>query len=100
MVEQLDGAFHPGSAATPNLRRRTSEILAAGQIFCSVEADEEYIEHAIEALGEDIWLFSTDCPHSGTPWPDGVAMITERSELPESAKLLGENAKQFLPRLA
>lgn len=102
MVEQLDGGFKPRSAMTPNLKRPASEILAAGQVFCSVEADEEYIDHAIESLGEDLWLFSTDYPHSGTPWPDGVTMITERDNISERAKikLLGENGKKFLPRLA
>lgn len=101
MIEALDGGLRPGSPMTPNLKRKPSEVLAAGQLFCAVEADEEYIEHAIESLGEDVWLFSTDYPHSGTPWPDGVSMITERTELAESAKikLLGENGKRFLPRL-
>jgi len=76
--------------------------VAGGQLFCSIEADEGQLEHAVEDLGEDIWLFTTDYPHPGTPWPDGVPMITERTGLSENAKvqMLGENAKRFLPRLA
>ena len=47
-------------------------------------------------------MFTTDYPHSGCPWPDGVPMITERKGLAESAKVkwLGENAKRFMPSLA
>lgn len=101
-VEHLDDGFKPGSAQTPLLKRKPSEIVASGQLFCSVHPTETLIEHAVEDLGEDIWLFTTDYPHQGTPWPDGVSMITERTGLSEKAKvkMLGENAKKFLPRLA
>ena len=60
-------------------------------------ADEEHIDYAVEALGEDIWLFSTDYPHGGTCWPEGVPLITERP-IAESAKLkmLGGNAERFM----
>jgi uncharacterized protein len=102
MIEKLDDGFRPGSSSTPLLKRKPSEIVASGQFFCSVEAEEEHLGYAVETLGEEIWLFSTDYPHPGTPWPDGVPMIAERTELSESAKvkMLGENATRFLPRLA
>jgi predicted TIM-barrel fold metal-dependent hydrolase len=76
-------------------------VIAEGRLFCSVDAGEEYLEHAVDVLGEDIWLFSTDYPHPGTTWPNGVPLVTETG-LSESAKIkiLGENAKRFLPRLA
>ena len=100
LVEKLD-SYRPGSARTPNLKRTVSEIVAGGQLFCSIDADETQIEHAVEDLGEHVWLFTTDYPHPGTPWPDGVPMITERTGLSEGAKLkmLGQNAERFLPRL-
>jgi predicted TIM-barrel fold metal-dependent hydrolase len=102
LVEKLDDGYAPGSAQAPFLKRKPSEIVAGGQLFCSIESDETQIEHAVEDLGEHIWLFSTDYPHNGTSWPHGVPRVTEREGLSESAKvkLLGENAKRFLPRLA
>jgi len=101
-VEKLDDGYSPGSAQTPLLKRKPSEIVASGQFFCAVHPKEKLIEYAVEDLGEDVWLFTTDYPHQGTPWPDGVRMITERTRLTESAKvkMLGGNAKRFLPRLA
>ena len=101
LVEKLDDGYHPGSAHTPRLKRKPSEIVAGGQLFCSIEADEGLLEHAVKDLGEDIWLFTTDYPHPGTPWPDGVPMITDRAGLSETAKvkMLGENARRFLPAL-
>jgi predicted TIM-barrel fold metal-dependent hydrolase len=101
-LEKLDDGYEPGSASTPFLKRKPSEIVASGQLFCSIEVDETQLEHAVDELGEHIWLFSTDYPHGGTFWPEGVARVTEREKLAESAKqkLLGENALRFCPRLA
>ena len=101
LVEKLDDGFKPGSAATPKQKRSASEIVAGGNLCCSIEVDEQHVGYAIETLGEQPWLFSTDYPHSGSPWPDGLA-IAARQPIPESAKiaLLGENAKRFLPQLA
>jgi len=100
-VEKLDDGLHPGSPQTPYQKRTPSEIVASGQLFCSIEPDEEHIAYAVEELGEHLWLFSTDYPHGGTCWPRGVSLIAEQDML-ESAKrkILAENAKRFLPRLA
>ena len=102
LVEKLDAGYHPGSKTAPKLKRKPSEIVTSGQFFVAFESDEELLEQAVEELGEQIWTFSTDYPHNGTCWPDGVPLITDRSELAESAKIaiLGENAKRFLPNLA
>ena len=101
LVEKLDDGYKPGSAAAPKLARSASEIVADGNFFCSIEADEEHVGYAIETLGEHPWLFSTDYPHNGSPWPNGVPIVAGKA-IPESAKimLLGENAKRFLPQLA
>ena len=83
------------------MKRRPSEIVAGGQVFVAIDTGETELEHAVEKLGEHLWLFSTDYPHSRNPWPDGVPQITEREDLAESAKIamLGENANRFLPSL-
>ncbi len=101
-VEKLDESYQPGSRNTPNLKRKPSEIVAGGQVFCATEGEEGELGHCIERLGEDIWLFSTDYPHPPARWPDDVSLVTARTEIPESAKvkLLGGNAVRFLPRLA
>ncbi len=100
-IEKLDDAYRPSSGMTPFLKRKPSEVVAEGRLFCSVDAGEDYLEHAVEVLGDDIWLFSTDYPHPGTSWPDGVSRVTQTG-LSESAKtkILGENAMRFLPKLA
>lgn len=99
-IEKLDVGYKPGSVQTPNLKRKPSEIVAGGQVFCSIEAEEEHIAYAVESLGEHVWLLSTDYPHGGTCWPDGVKLVGAQ-KITESAKikLLGDNAVRFQPKL-
>jgi uncharacterized protein len=101
VIEKLDDGYKPGSPQTPKMKRTASEILKAGNLFCSVEAGEKHIAYAVETLGEHPWLFSTDYPHHGSAWPNAVPLMWEKS-MPESAKikLLGNNAIRFLPRMA
>jgi predicted TIM-barrel fold metal-dependent hydrolase len=101
LIEKLDDGYKPNSSKTPKLKRTASEILQDGNLFCSVEAGENHIAYAVEALGEHPWLFSTDYPHHGSAWPNAVPLIWEKA-MSESAKikLLGDNAIRFLPRLA
>ena len=101
LVEKLDDGFTPGSRTTPKQKRTASEVVASGQLFVAVEADEEHIAYAVKTLGEHVWLFSTDYPHGGSPWPEGVPLIAGQ-DMTESAKvkLLGENAVRFLPKMA
>ena len=100
-VEKLDESYEPGSNGTPKMKRTPSEIVAGGQVFCAVETDEIDLGHCVDRLGDHIWLFSTDYPHSRNPWPDGVPIIAKRTDLSESTKIkmLGGNAVRFLPRL-
>ena len=101
VVEKLDDGYKPGSTRTPKQKRTASEIVAGGNFFCSVEADEKHIGYAVENLGTHLWLFSTDYPHNGSSWPNGTSLIAEQA-IPEDAKvkMLGENGTRFLPRLA
>jgi predicted TIM-barrel fold metal-dependent hydrolase len=102
LLEQLDGGYRPDSSMTPYLERKPTEILASGQLFHAVESGEKYLEFCVEELGEDAWLFATDYPHAGSPWPNGVQHIAERPKLSDSAKrkILGANAVRLCPRLA
>jgi predicted TIM-barrel fold metal-dependent hydrolase len=101
VIEQLDDGYESRPDLVPNLARLPSDILASGQLFHAVEAGEKYLPFCIDELGEDIWLFATDYPHTGSPWPNGVPRIVNRSELSESAKvkILGENAQRLCTRI-
>ena len=100
VIEKLDDGYKPGGRTSPLQKRTASEIVADGNLFCSMEADEKHIAYAMETLGSDIWLFTTDYPHPGTSWPTGVPTTVEQP-IPESTKikLFETNAMRFLPRL-
>ncbi|MEA2641577.1 MAG: uncharacterized protein QOF51_2971 [Chloroflexota bacterium] len=102
LIEQLDGSYQARPSQAPYLQRLPSEVVAGGQLFHAVDPEERYIEHAVEALGEDIWLFATDYPHTGSPWPNGVHHVVDRPGLSETAreKILGSNALRLCTRLA
>jgi hypothetical protein len=102
LVERLDESYRPSSGLTPNLARKPSEVVAEGRLFHAVESDEHYLKHCVDALGDEMWVFATDYPHIGSPWPEGVPNIAQRPELSESTKqkILSANALRMCPRLA
>lgn len=102
LIERLDENYRPSRETTPNLKRKPSEVVAEGRLFHAVESEERYLKHCIDALGEEMWLFATDYPHIGSPWPRGVPNIAQRPEISETAKrkILSENALRMCPRLA
>jgi predicted TIM-barrel fold metal-dependent hydrolase len=102
LIEQLDGSYRSHPQLAPYLQRKPSEVLAEGRLFHAVDPGERYIEHCIQELGEDVWLFATDYPHTGSAWPHGVPDVADRPALSDSAraKILGANAQRLCPRLA
>jgi predicted TIM-barrel fold metal-dependent hydrolase len=102
MIERLDESYESKPNLAPNLKRKPSEILAGGRLFHSIDPGERYIEHCVEVLGEDIWLFATDYPHTGVAFPNGAQAAVDRPGLTQSAKkkILGANAQRLFTRLA
>jgi predicted TIM-barrel fold metal-dependent hydrolase len=100
-IEQLDDSYHSRPQLAPRLKRKPSEVLAEGRLFHSVDPGERYIEHCVQELGEDIWLFATDYPHTGVAFPNGAQITVERPGLTESAKkkILGANAQKLFTRV-
>ena len=81
--------------------RLPSEVVAEGRLFHAVEGADRQLPHCIEEFGDDMWLFSTDYPHTGSPWPFGVSEVTDRQNLSEEAKckILGSNALRLCTRI-
>jgi predicted TIM-barrel fold metal-dependent hydrolase len=101
IVDRLDAHFLTSPAHVPNLTRLPREVVKSGQYYHAVDTWERSTEHCVEALGDGIWLFSTDYPHKGTQWPHGVQQIANLSGISKEAKrkMLGENALNLCPRL-
>ena len=102
LIERLDESYESKPNLVPHLQRKPSEVLADGRLFHSIDPGERYIAHCVQELGEDIWLFATDYPHTGVAFPHGAQAAVDRPGLSESAKrkILGANAQRLFPRLA
>jgi len=102
VLAQLDERYEASAHLAPNLKRLPHEIIEEGRYFHALEVSEKYVEHCVHELGEDLWIFSTDYPHTGSPWPNGVSHIIDRKALSNSTvrKILGANAMRLCSRLA
>jgi predicted TIM-barrel fold metal-dependent hydrolase len=100
-VERFEANFWTSPQQVPKLERSPRDVLNEGRYAHAIDTWEGTLEFLVESLGEDLWLFSTDFPHKGTQWPEGVQQIVDRPGLSESAKrkMLGENAQRVCPRL-
>jgi predicted TIM-barrel fold metal-dependent hydrolase len=100
-MERFDANFLTSPQHVPKLERLPRDVLAEGRYGHAVDTWEGTLDYLVQALGEDVWLFSTDFPHKGTQWPNGVAQIVNRSGMSDQAKrkMLGENALRVIPRL-
>ena len=68
------------------------------QGYCVVEPEEGPIQYAIDYMGADRLLFSTDYPHSDCIFPEAVNTFLAQDQIPDDAKrkILWENgAKLF-----
>jgi predicted TIM-barrel fold metal-dependent hydrolase len=101
IVDRLDAHYLTSPAHVPNLTRLPREVVQGGQYYHAIDTWERTVEHCVQSLGEGIWLFSTDYPHKGTQWPNGVPQIADLPGISKDAKrkILGENAMKLCPRL-
>jgi predicted TIM-barrel fold metal-dependent hydrolase len=65
----------------------------------AVESEDSLIREAIRRWGADRILFSSDYPHSDTPWPESVAGMKKALEgcsADDEAKVMWQNASRLL----
>jgi predicted TIM-barrel fold metal-dependent hydrolase len=78
-------------------RRDPRELVAAGQIYVSCEADETLLPAVVAALGADFILYASDYPHWDSEFPASATALRTRRDLDDDAraKILGGNARRF-----
>jgi len=78
-------------------RKRPSEYLP--HFHWAVESEDSLIPEVIRRWGPERVLFSTDYPHSDTPWPESVKEMRETlagCSADDQAKVFGENAARLM----
>ena len=78
------------------LKRKPSEYIRGPQYFQSFQLHEgeQSLQHAVEAIGEETFMFATDYPHTECWFPKSVETFLQWTSIPETVKrkLLWENA--------
>ena len=96
-VDRLDEHYERRAAEMPLMKREPSEYVTSGNCFFATEPDEELLPAAIGSLGEDIFLYTSDYPHSDSKFPESAKCVRERTDLSDQAKekLLCLNAARY-----
>ena len=93
-LHQMMRAWQGGRVRT---KQQPSEYLRKGNIYISVEADED-INHILQFIGEDQLVIASDYPH-GDPSheEDMVGEVEKRTDLPARlrAKILSDNPRRL-----
>ena len=80
------------------MKRKPSEYLADRRIFISCEPEEADLAYALNTLGEDIAVYSSDYPHWDCTFPGSVQELLDQDGLTEvqKRKILSQNALALL----
>jgi predicted TIM-barrel fold metal-dependent hydrolase len=96
LVWRLDEAVErEGDAYSPDLKAIPSELFKR-QCWVSIEPDETPGKYAIDFIGSDQIVFSTDYPHGDSRYPESVKAFLEL-DLPDDVKrkILWDNCARF-----
>jgi predicted TIM-barrel fold metal-dependent hydrolase len=96
-VERMDDHFeNPRYRAKDLISHPPSAYLKSGRIFFGCEGNEGFLGRVIEALGADLFIYSSDYPHADRT--EGTARyLSNREDLSSATrkKLLEDNARRF-----
>jgi predicted TIM-barrel fold metal-dependent hydrolase len=103
-ASRLDEMAEMARHALPALKQRPSDYIRGPQYFQSIQLHEgeQSLRHAIEALGEDTFMFATDYPHSESWFPKSVDSFLGWTSISAEArrKVLWDNAVRCYRRYA
>ena len=96
-IERMDDHFdNPRYGATDLISHPPSDYLKTGRIFFGCEGNESFLGKVVEAVGEDLFMFSSDYPHADRT-EGTAAFLQDRGDIaaPVRKKLLEDNARRF-----
>ncbi len=93
-MEYLDAKWDKRRADAPLLKARPSEYMVGGNFFYSAEPEEKSLPYVLERIGENLIIFATDYPHSGSAF---TADLLDRTDISTEAKnkILHDNGKRL-----
>lgn len=93
-MDYMDAKWENRRSDAPLLRRKPSEYMTSGNFYYSAEPDEKSLPYVLDRIGEDLIIFATDYPHSGSAF---TADLLDRTDVTEDAKkrILQDNGKRL-----
>jgi predicted TIM-barrel fold metal-dependent hydrolase len=93
-MDYLDAKWEKRRGDAPLLKRKPSSYMVGGNFFYSAEPEEKSLPHVLETIGDDLIIFATDYPHSGSAF---TADLLDRTDISDEAKtkILHDNGKRL-----
>jgi len=93
-MDYLDAKWEKRRADAPLLKAKPSTYMTSGNFFYSAEPEEKSLPHVLDRIGDDLIVFATDYPHSGSAF---TADLLDRSDISDEAKskILHDNGKRL-----
>ena len=96
-LDRLDEHWELTPEQAPIIDRKPSEYFLSGRCFVGADPDERGVAHVVNSLGEDVVVYASDYCHWDCAFPDTVKIVTERTDISQSAKrkILLDNARRL-----
>jgi predicted TIM-barrel fold metal-dependent hydrolase len=93
-MDYLDAKWDKRRADAPLLKRKPSAYMTGGNFYYSAEPEEKALPHVLERIGNDLIVFATDYPHSGSAF---TADLLDRGDISDDAekRILHDNGKRL-----
>jgi predicted TIM-barrel fold metal-dependent hydrolase len=82
-MDYMDAKWEKRRSEAPLLKKKPSEYMTGGMFYYSAEPDEKSLPYVLDRIGEDLIIFATDYPHSGSAF---TADLLDRTDISEQAK--------------
>ena len=91
--EHYENGLKRNYGASATLSMRPSEYFQR-QCYVAADADESFLTHVIDVLGDERIVFSTDYPHPDSKFPHAVASFLALDRVSDASKgrILWDNA--------
>ncbi|MDY7012938.1 MAG: amidohydrolase family protein [Cyanobacteriota bacterium] len=86
-LDRLDRHAQTFPDRVPLMKKMPTEHLLSGQCFFCCLPEEQTLEAVVAQIGEDYVVYGSDYPHHDCGFPTTVALIEERQNLSETAKV-------------
>jgi len=82
-MDHMDIKWSNRRSDAPLLKAKPSEYMTNGNFFYSAEPDEKALPYVVERIGEDLVIFASDYPHTGSGFTGDLLC---RKDISESVK--------------